>query len=347
MIARRVSVSERVAEHAVTKLVAHTIANRHRNPNLARFMVHSLCFTCPTLISYGIPLAGARSDMKRAPIALVVVALLAGCAHGLSAETPDTLPQPGDEFDDCGGENWCPRMVIIPAGGYTMGSPDSEPHRASNEGPQRRVDILEFAVGKFEVTFEQWAQCANDGGCHGYQPPDEDWGRGDRPVISVSWEEAQDYVHWLSNRTAHPYRLLTEAEWEYAARARTSSPYPWGDSPSRDFANYGADSCCLGFASGRDQWGRATAPVGSFPPNAFGLHDMHGNVLEWVQDCYSPSYQSLPTDGSAHEVDNCRMRIYRGGSWFYDPVKLRSANRLADTPENRHGSVGFRVARTL
>jgi formylglycine-generating enzyme required for sulfatase activity len=188
------------------------------------------------------------------------------------------------------------------------------------------------------------------------------------PVVCVSWEDAQDYVRWLSQRTGRTYRLPSEAEWEYAARAGTTTSYPWGPIASHDQANYGAERCCSGLAAGRDQWVN-TSPVGSFPPNAFGLYDMNGNVLQWVQDCLTMSYAKLPTDGSPYEAADtlrlsgdlaalngkrsCDYRMLRGGDWGDPPGQIRSAFRsFAPFPEGTlrdyaSGGVGFRVARSL
>jgi formylglycine-generating enzyme required for sulfatase activity len=190
------------------------------------------------------------------------------------------------------------------------------------------------------------------------------------PVVCVTWQDAQDYAHWLSAQTRHKYRLLSEAEWEYAARGGTSTAYPWGMSATHEHANYGADECCSGLASGRDRWVN-TSPSGSFPPNGFGLYDMHGNVLQWVQDCFSESYAGLPTDGSAYEeavklktagpfpsldmtgTNACSYRMVRGGDWGDPPDMIRSAFRnfgpgAGTTLQNyRSGGAGFRVARNL
>lgn len=256
-------------------------------------------------------------------------------------DAADVLPSPttnstwheGQEFDDCSGAGWCPRMVVVAAGSFTMGSPPGETGRDErDEGPQRQVSVLQFAVGKFEVTFNEWDACVNRGGC----PVDAggdyyNWGRGTRPVIEVSWDDARTYVKWLSRETGRNYRLLSEAEWEYAARAGTKTAYSTGENISSSQAN-------LNKTIGRTQ------PVGTYAANAFGLHDMHGNVWEWVQDCYAVSYSDLPTDafdGGAH----CAERVIRGGSWSGTPQNHRSANRVRNLPTYRGNTVGFRVAR--
>ncbi len=243
----------------------------------------------------------------------------------------------GREFDDCNGAGWCPRMVVIPAGSFMMGAPDRETGRQSDEIPQHRVTIRPFAVGKFEVTFNEWDACVNRGGCDNSGPlgagGDHRWGRGTRPMIEVSWDDARSYVQWLSRETRQTYRLVTEAEWEYAARAGTTTPYSTGSSIRAWEANFDGDH-------------RRTQPVGSYQANPFGVHDMHGNVGEWVQDCYAQSYTGSPTDGSAHET-TCYERVYRGGGWTLNPQGIRSANRHRSAPTVRYNYLGFRVARTL
>jgi formylglycine-generating enzyme required for sulfatase activity len=224
------------------------------------------------------------------------------------------------------------------------------------EGPQRRVTIARpFAVGRYEVTFAEWDVCMAEGGCK-YRPGDEGWGRGKRPVMKVSWYHiTEEYLPWLSRRTRKTYRMLSEAEWEYAARAGSTTRYHFGDS-ERDLCTYGnvADeamkqkdkyriyvaNCLDGHVN--------TAPVGSFRPNAFGLHDMHGNVAEWVQDCWNASYKGAPSDGSAWTTGDCHVRVLRGGSWTEFPLqRLRSAYRARNVPGYPVNILGFRVARTL
>src|SRR5437868_4027030 len=179
----------------------------------------------------------------------------------------------------------CAEMVVVPAGEFALGSPATEKGRRENEGPQHKVKIAKpFAVSKFPVTFADWDACVSVGGCP--QIGDNGYGRGTRPVINVNWNEAQQYVSWLSKMTGRPYRLLTESEWEYAARAGTQTAYFWGEEIGKDNAN------CNGCGS---QWdNRGTSPVGSVKPNAFGLYDMAGNVWQWVQDCYQNNYNGAP-----------------------------------------------------
>jgi formylglycine-generating enzyme required for sulfatase activity len=281
-------------------------------------------------------------------------------------------------------------MVVVPAGKFMMGSPADEPGRDALEGPQRLVTIRAFAIGRYHVTRGEWSRfvattkrpvqtgCVWSGGPYGDTKAearaswhDLHFKQDDRhPVVCVTWQDAQDYAAWLSRRTGKHYRLISEAEWEYAARAGTSTPYPWGSGAMRNHANYGANECCSGFASGRDKW-VFTSPVGSFPPNAFGLFDMQGNSMQWVQDCFSETYAELPTDGSPYEANiqlslkgdladlngstSCAHRMARGGDWGTVPQWLRSTARSFAPPpgpgallkDYRSGGVGFRVARDL
>ena len=246
--------------------------------------------------------------------------------------------RPGRRFRDCAG---CPQMVVIPAGSFEMGSPESDEDGYDDERPAHRVEIGEaFAVGVYEVTFEEWDACVAAGGCAGYRPADQGWGRGGRPVINVSWEDAQAYVEWLSRKTGKQYRLLSEAEWEYAARGGSGTRYWWGDEIGSGRAN------CAGCGSRWDD--KQTAPVRSFRANGYGLYDMHGNVWEWVQDCWhGGSYREAPTDGDAWKSGNCSRRVMRGGSWLSYPRGLRSAIRSWSVTGDRDNFLGFRVARTL
>ena len=240
------------------------------------------------------------------------------------------------KFRDCAK---CPQMVVVPSGSFTMGSLSGEEGRRNNESPQHVVRIdYRFAVGMYEVTFAEWDACVNAGGCRGYIPDDEGWGRGNRPVINVSWEDAQSYVRWLSARTGHKYGLLSESEWEYMARAGTTTAYSWGDNIGQSRAN------CVGCGSQRDDE-KKTASTGSFSANAWGVYDMHGNVWEWVEDCWNDSYVGAPSDGSAWESGNCDRRVLRGGSWSSRSRFLRSGIRYWHSPSYRFSHVGFRVVR--
>ena len=242
----------------------------------------------------------------------------------------------GRKFRDCAG---CPQMVVLPSGSFMMGSLSGEGF--SDERPRHRVRIgYRFAVGVYEVTFAQWDACVSAGGCGGHRPDDSGWGRGNRPVRSVSWDDAQLYVRWLSERTGARYRLLSESEWEYVARAGTTTRYHWGDEIGHNRAN------CNGCGSRWDD--EKTAPVGSFSANAWGLYDVHGNVWEWVGDCWNDSYTGAPADGSAWARGDCAKRVLRGGSWSLSPRSLRSAYRFRySTGFRLNYFFGFRIARTL
>jgi formylglycine-generating enzyme required for sulfatase activity len=241
----------------------------------------------------------------------------------------------GDSSKECGN---CPEMVTVPAGRFLMSSPvgpgmDDEKHEVTIAKP--------FAVAKFALTFDEWDACAAQGGCR-RDVSDNGWGRGRRPVINVSWDDAQEYVKWLSSITGKPYRLLSEAEYEYAARAGSQTTYPWGN---RITLNGKPMANCDGCGS---QWdNKQTAPVGSFPANGFGLYDVIGNVWEWVEDCENAGNQGAPLDGSPWASGDCSRRVLRGGSWFNYSYDLRSALRRVDLTDVRLNSFGFRVARTL
>jgi formylglycine-generating enzyme required for sulfatase activity len=251
--------------------------------------------------------------------------------------------KPKDTFKEC--DN-CPEMVVVPAGAFTMGSPEGESGRYDNEGPQHAVTIgSPFAAGKFAVTFEQWDACVADGGCNGYKPSDQGWGRGWRPVINVSWNDATAYAAWLSRKTGKNYRLLSEAEREYVTRAGTTTPFWWGASISTQQANYDGTFTYSNGPKGEDR-GR-TLPVDLFGPNPWGLYQVHGNVWEWTQDCRHDSYTGAPSDGSAWITGDCSRRVLRGGAWSLDPRGLRAANRYWSTPVDRSYVVGFRLERTL
>ena len=260
----------------------------------------------------------------------------------------------GEVFRDC---DVAPRMIVIPAGKFMMGSPESEAHRLSSEGPQREVTIPEaLAVGVFEVTFAQWETCVRMGGCDGLRPDDEGFGRGRHPVLNISWHAARDYTQWLSDLTGQRYRLLTEAEWEYVARAGSTTPNYW--KPEGDICQFASvyDQTSSRFMDFDFQFGEivscedgfaGTAPAGSFLPNAFGLYDMIGNTMEWTQDCFNPDYSGAPTDGSAWESGLCFLRVARGGGWFWGVAENRSAHRSARLSRSAVSVSGFRVARDL
>lgn len=294
-----------------------------------------------------------------------------GCLAGLAAGWLLALPsargqtageaglEPGRTFKEC---RHCPEMVVLPPGRFTMGSPPDEPLRRENE-PQTEVTIAQaFALSATPITWDQWEACVRDGRCDGVavdtalrtrengepNPDYQDWGRGTRPVVGVSWYDAQAFVGWLNAKAGEDdaYRLPTEAEWEYAARAGTTTAFPWGTELDHDHGNFGTDGPGLGGkAERRDQWVNETSPVASFPPNAFGLYDMHGNILEWCQDRYHPSYEGAPADGSAWNEGSLPVRVLRGGMWNDEARRCRSACRSASYPDNYSRAYGLRLVR--
>ena len=248
----------------------------------------------------------------------------------LSAAEEHSL-KPKDAFKEC---DECPEMVVVPAGSFVMGSPADEKDRNSDEGPQHRVTIGKpFAVGRFAVTFDEWDACVTDGAC--YSSLDAGWGRNRRPAINLTWQDTKTYVAWLSKKIGKNYRLLSEAEWEYVARAGTTTAFWWGSSITPQQATY----------KGNGEYGR-TEPVDSFKANPFGLYQVHGNVSEFVEDCYGhPDYQGAPTNGAPWTSGDCSRRVLRGGSSMDDPNYLRAAARSMSITDFR--GFGFRVARTL
>jgi formylglycine-generating enzyme required for sulfatase activity len=256
-----------------------------------------------------------------------------------------TAEEPGEPlstFKDC---DQCPEMVVIPEGSFIMGSPENEPQRGGREGPQHQVRIAKpFAIGKYEVSFDEWDACVAEDGCDNYVPRDSGWGRGRQPVTSVGWTHAKAYVSWLSKKTGARYRLPSEAEWEYAARAGTTSPFSTGQTITTDQANFNGSHTYNGSTEG--VFRQRTTPVGSFAPNAFGLHDMHGNLREYVEDCWHESYEGAPNDGSAWASDGCDRPLLRDGSWKGRPVFIRSAIRdWVYVNGAWKNTFGFRVAR--
>jgi formylglycine-generating enzyme required for sulfatase activity len=242
-------------------------------------------------------------------------------------------------------------MVVVPAGSFTMGSPASEKERGDNEGPQHTVTIPRaFAVGKFHVTVDQFAVFARETGFTAHS--ECNWRtsgfaqKGSHPVVCVSWDDANAYANWLANKTGKPYRLPSEAEWEYAARAGTTTPFWWGSSITPDQANYDGNYVYAGGGS-KGVWRQGTVPVGSFAANPWGLYNVHGNALQWTADCYHDSYTGAPADGAAFTAGNCSNgHVVRGGSWNDYPKVLRAAFRHWFTAENSYVG-GFRLARML
>jgi formylglycine-generating enzyme required for sulfatase activity len=263
------------------------------------------------------------------------------------ADTP-TFVGPGSR--DCAD---CPELVVVPAGAFQMGSPAGEEGRNPDEGPLHTVTFAKpFAIGKYEVTFDEWDACVAAKACK--TVADDGWGRGRRPVIDVNFEMATGYARWLTQKTGKQYRVPSEAEWEYAARGGSATRWFWGEDSTRacEFGNVGDESV----KQEHPEWPRhdcndgyaKTVPVGSFKPNGFGVHDTVGNVWEWVQDCYNPSYENAPADGRAWLTGDCVKRVDRGGGWYNKPESVRSALRYAgDDPTRRNNTLGFRVVRTL
>lgn len=252
-----------------------------------------------------------------------------------AAQEQDKIAKPGSEFKEC--VHACPAMIVIPAGRFLMGSPEEEIGRFADEGPQREVTIAAaFAVSKFDLTFTEWDACASAGACRAVS--DNEFGRNEQPVINVSWDDAVTYVEWLARKTGKNYRLLTEAEFEYAARAGSTSAFPWGDSIGDGNAN------CRDCSAVSP---RRPIRVGSLKVNAFGLYDMNGNVRKWVQDVWHDTYEGAPTDGSAWSDGSTRQRVYRGGSWDSPQKYVRSAWRGRNQPNAADTLMGIRVARSL
>lgn len=312
-----------------------------------------------------VALATARLKSLQAPappLSVQVATVAPNVAATVTAPAAGSLASmgAGRVFRDCAE---CPEMVVIPPGRFSMGSPTSESSRDDDEGPQRDVNIINaFALGKYEVTRGQFARFVQDAGYStgsgcivydgklwnndatkdwrnpGFQQSDSD------PVTCVNWNDARAYVEWLSRKTGQRYRLPTEAEWEYAARAGTTSAFSFRNSITPQQANYATQVSYAGsptaVARGR------TVPVGSYPDNSFGLHDVHGNVWEWTEDCWNTNYNGAPVNGLAWTTGDCGRRVLRGGSWSYNPQSMRSANRFFYTVTDTFNDVGLRVART-
>jgi formylglycine-generating enzyme required for sulfatase activity len=243
---------------------------------------------------------------------------------------PGAPSRPGDSLRDCPD---CPELVVIPSGSSDMGAAATPFDR-----PVHRVTLAEpFAMSRNEITFDDWDKCVAAGGCR-FKPDDRGWGRGDRPVINVSWSDAKEYVAWLSQKTGKPYRLPSEVEWEYAARGGTKTPFYWGTQVGARMAN------CRDCETAEPV---QTLSVGSFPPNPFGLNDMAGNAAEWLEDCWNESYKGAPSDASAWTNGSCSLRVLRGGSFDTQSAYLKSAARFRYDSDVRYFGNGFRVARKL
>jgi formylglycine-generating enzyme required for sulfatase activity len=264
-------------------------------------------------------------------VAAMGAVILAFCASGSScAAQSDQKRLPGELFRDCPD---CPEFVIVPSGEFDMGS-----NLKPTEQPVHHVIIRKnFAVGRREVTFAEWDECVAAGGCK-FNPPDQGWGRGDRPVTNVSWDDAKEFTEWMSKRPGKPHRLPTEAEWEYAARGGSTTSFWWGKEVGTGHAQCAE---CGGSENDRP------APAGSFRPNAFGLYDTAGNAAEWVEDCWNASYRGAPNDGSAWTSGDCSLRVLRGGSFGDKAIAVRSSARFRYDADVRYYANGFRVARDL
>lgn len=288
------------------------------------------------------------ADLNQAALAQLASAVEAAALSGdqpapenraVQAERETYL---GDYFTDCEG---CPDMAALNGGAFMMGARSDEQDRQPEESPQRRVDIgYRFAIATRETTFDQWALCVAEGGCRSYEPDDAGWGRGERPVINVSFEDASAYARWLSAKTGYYYHLPSEAEWEYAARAGTGGAFHYGDRLSAETANFNGQ---YPYRSTPAIFRGQTVPVTRFRHNAFGLFDMHGNVAEWTLDCWNPSHNGGPVTGAARIDGNCARRVVKGGAWSAPGWRLRSASRQSLSSETRNSETGFRVVRAL
>ncbi len=258
----------------------------------------------------------------------------------LIASVPELTGAAGDIFKDCIA---CPDMAVIAAGAFVMGPASGDRARA-NEGPAKSITLAKsFAIATREVTFAEWDACVADGGCSAYKPSDHGWGRGEQPVVSVSFDDAIRYTTWLSAKTGHVYRLPSEAEWEYAARAGTTTVFSFGDGLSSANANYDGRYV---YAGKRGRWIGRPKATASYPANAFGLYDMHGNVWEWTADCWSASLSGAPADGRPRG-GTCAKRVLKGGAFNTGGWRLRAAHRIGKPARAQEMEIGFRVVRDL
>ena len=237
-------------------------------------------------------------------------------------------------------------MVIINPGLGKLGSPDHEKKRQRFENFMRETAInYQFEVSKYEITFEDWNKCVSDGGCSGYTPDDKGWGRGKRPVINISYKDTQNFISWLNRKTSKTYRLLSEAEWEYVARAGQDAPFGTGYEMTAELANFDGKAPYGSSAIG--PYRRKTEPVGQYSPNAFGVYDMHGNVYEWVEDCWNADHSGSRGDGSPRTDGDCKYRVMKGGSWVTHGYQMRAAARVRYVTDYCYDDYGLRLARTL
>lgn len=266
----------------------------------------------------------------------------------LSQESIDSLLQGPVSFRDC--EEHCPLLALIPPGKFLMGSAPSEENGRDNEKPRHAVDVAyPFAVGAYEVTLAEWQACVDEDGCS--RAPLENHGASDtarRPVTHVTWQEANAYAEWLSGRTGMDYRLPSESEWEYVARANTTTPYYSGETVTSEQANFdGRYDWRVGGALTPNVYMGGTIETGLLESNAFGLHDALGNANEWTRDCYVSHYREAPDDGRPRITENCLRRVVRSGSWKDKLWDIRAARRRAQVPDERSSETGFRVMRTF
>ncbi|MGH1350728.1 MAG: formylglycine-generating enzyme family protein [Methyloligellaceae bacterium] len=281
-------------------------------------------------------------------IQITILSIFTSLAFLKTGQAEDIKFVHGYQFQDC---KDCPKMVVVKGGSFLMGSPPEEKGHEKFEVPQHEVNVGSFAVGQFEVTYEEWSACVKGGGCDGYNPRVRN--KGKHPVTRVSWNDAQSYVKWLKSKTGKNYRLLSEAEWEYAARAGTATPYYFGEDKNKicDYANGADKRSIISFIKLICGDGsKYTAVVGSYKPNAFSLYDVYGNVREWVEDEWHPNYDRAPTDGTAWVKKKKSLtadHVLRGGSWTSSPYSMRSAARVYKGADFRSFTIGFRVARDL
>lgn len=296
------------------------------------------------------PARPKRSFTWRIPAGLAALALL-GVAGYVAWQAVTAPPDPGGtpdlaSFREC---ETCPEMIAIPAGSYMMGSAPDDPYRSDSEGPQRRMTIPKFALGRTELTRLEYDACADVGACAPL-PRFGPTSPGD-PATHIRWVDAQAYVAWLNTKVpGEPYRLPSESEWEYAARAGETTVFPWGGAPDRAYGNLGREVCCIGHAEGPDKW-KGVAPVAQLKPNPWGLHDMFGNLSEWMQDVYESDLSEGPTNGDPYfwEGDNrwARRHVLKGGDYSDRPWQTRPAARQSNDREWVMGSYGMRVARDM
>ena len=288
------------------------------------------------------PTQPAPAASVAAPASKPAPSLSVGPAPTIAADDPG-----GEVFKEC---DHCPEMVVVPAGKTMLGSPIGESGRQTTEMTPHEVDVAKpFAVGRATITFDEWDACLAEGGCANWRPGDYGFGRGGRPVIFVSWSDAQSYVDWLKRKTGQPYRLLSEAEWEYAARGclDLKCPYApfWFGAITPEIAVYDSRHSYQG--SPKAAPALKTAPAESGKPNPFGLYNILGNVRQWAADCWNATPSSAPSNGAPVSTGDCTAHATRGGSWDDKPAELRAAARSWESADERSPYVGFRVARTL